>query len=84
MSLAQKENITAVNSGGGRRSEETLGLVHYDICGKMSIKSLSGGKYFLTFIDGKTRMCRFIYLSAKMKCSRNSLNGRLWQRSLLD
>lgn len=42
-------------TGGGKRSEEPLGLVHSDVCGKMSAQSLSGAEYFLTFIDDKTR-----------------------------
>lgn len=40
---------------GGRRADEPLGLVHTDVCGKMGTQSLSGGEYFLTFIDDKTR-----------------------------
>ena len=36
-------------------SGELLELVHSDVCGKMSVKSLSGAEYFLTFIDDKTR-----------------------------
>ena len=38
-------------TSGGSRSKEPLGLVHSDVCGKMSVKSLSGAEYFLTFID---------------------------------
>ena len=38
-----------------RRSEEKLGIVHSDVCGKMGTKSLGDGEYFLTFIDDKTR-----------------------------
>lgn len=38
----------------GKRSDEPLGLVHSDVCGKMNAKHLSGGEYFLTFIDDKT------------------------------
>ena len=40
---------------GGKRSEEPLGLVHTDVCGKINAQSLSGARYFLTFIDDKTR-----------------------------
>ena len=40
---------------GGKRSGDLLGLVHSDVCGKMNAKSLSGGEYFLTFIDDKSR-----------------------------
>ena len=31
------------------------GLVHSNVCGKISLKSLSGAQYFLTFTDDKTR-----------------------------
>ena len=40
---------------GGKRADEPLGLVHSYVCGKINSKSLSGGEYFLTFIDDKTR-----------------------------
>ena len=38
-------------SGGGKRAELPLELVHSDVCGKMNSKSLSGAQYFVTFID---------------------------------
>ena len=41
---------------GGERSEELLGVVHSDICGKIETKSLSGAEYFVTFIDDKSRV----------------------------
>ena len=41
-------------TNGGKRSEEPLGLIHSDVCGKMNTKSLSGAEYFLTFIDDRT------------------------------
>ena len=40
---------------GNTRCEQPLGLVHSDVCGKMSSESLGGAEYFLTFIDDKTR-----------------------------
>ena len=40
---------------GGKRSEEPLGLVHSDVCGKISTPSLGRGLYFLTFIDDNSR-----------------------------
>ena len=39
---------------GGKRSEESLGLVHSDVCGKIHPVSLGGGEYFVAFIDGKS------------------------------
>ena len=41
---------------GGTRAEETLGLVHTDVCGKLDTKSLGGAQYFVTFIDDATRL----------------------------
>ena len=48
-----------------RRSEEKLGLVHSDVCGKMGTKSLGDGEYFLTFIDDKTRYLWIYILTSK-------------------
>ena len=39
---------------GGKRSTESLGLVHSDVCGPLNVKSLGGAKYFLTFVDDNT------------------------------
>ena len=41
--------------GSGTRAEETLDLVHTDVCGKLSQKSGGGAEYFVTFIDDKSR-----------------------------
>ena len=40
---------------GRERSDELLGIVHSDVCGKLETKSLSGAEYFVTFIDDKSR-----------------------------
>lgn len=37
------------------REKEILGLVNSDICGPMSTSSLADAKYFVTFIDDKSR-----------------------------
>ena len=50
-----KHHRTQFPTSGGKRSEEPLGLVHSDLCGKMNAESLSGAEYFLTFIDDRTR-----------------------------
>ena len=39
---------------GRTRPQNPLELVHSDICGPMKTPSLSGAKYFLTFVDDKT------------------------------
>ena len=35
-------------------TDTVLGLVHGDLCGKMSTQSLGGSLYFLTFINDKS------------------------------
>lgn len=46
----RKHHRSQFPTSGGKRSEEPLGLVHSDVCGKMNAKSLSGAEYFLTLI----------------------------------
>ena len=40
---------------GGKRAKKILDLVHSDVCGQMEVPSLSGSKYFLSFVDDKSR-----------------------------
>lgn len=46
-------------------SSEALELIHTDICGPMRVQSLSGSKYFATFVDDKTRYCEIVFLKNK-------------------
>ena len=46
------------------RSDEHLGIVHSDVCGKIETKSLSGTEYFETFIDDKLRFV-WVYTLAR-------------------
>ncbi len=46
------------------RAQEPLGRIHSDVCGKMGTKSLSGGEYFVTFIDDYTHYV-WIYILKK-------------------
>ena len=50
-----KHHRTSFPINHSKRSDKPLDLVHSDLCGKMNAKSLSGGEYFLTFIDDNTR-----------------------------
>ena len=38
-----------------RKRSKPLELIHSDVCGKISLKSLGGAEYFVTFIDDKTK-----------------------------
>ena len=39
---------------GRKRADTVLGLVHSDVCGKLSTLSLGGASYFLTFVDDRS------------------------------
>ncbi|PKI56465.1 hypothetical protein CRG98_023103 [Punica granatum] len=56
------------------RATERLQLVHTDVCGPMSVESLNGSKYFVTFIDDKTRMCWIFFMKAKSELRMVFLN----------
>ena len=53
------------SNDGGKRSTQILGLIHSDVCGKLSSASLGGAQYFLTFIDDKTRYTWVYFLKSK-------------------
>jgi len=44
------------------RSKEILDLIHSDVCGPMSNKSLGGHQYYVTFIDDHSRKTWLDYL----------------------
>lgn len=48
-----------------RREKRVLGLVHSDICGPMHVASLGGARYFVSFIDDKTRYTEVAMLKNK-------------------
>ncbi|KAM2001220.1 hypothetical protein EV1_008213 [Malus domestica] len=43
------------------RAKMPLELIHSDVCGPMQTPTMSGNRYFVTFIDDHSRMC-WIYL----------------------
>lgn len=46
-------------------SKEVLELVHTDICGPMKVKLIGGSRFFLTFIDDKSRRTFIYFLKRK-------------------
>ena len=51
-----KLHKTPFSSGGRKQAEVPLGLVHNDVCGPLGAESLSGARYFLTFVDEKNSL----------------------------
>ena len=46
-------------------SVRPLQHVHSDVCGPMPTNSLGGKKYFVTFVDDYSRMCKVYFLRSK-------------------
>jgi hypothetical protein len=55
----------ATLSRSDNRANGMLGLIHSDICGPMSARALSGGEYFVTFIDDHFRKTWIYFLKTK-------------------
>lgn len=51
--------------GGGTRARHKLELVYSDVCGPVSVRSLGGSRYFLTFIDDYSRYTWLYILKQK-------------------
>ena len=60
-----KQSMLPIPKTGGERSDELLGIVHSDFCGKIKTKSSSGAEYFVTFIDDKSKFVWFYTLKHK-------------------
>ena len=50
---------------GEIRSERKMQLIHSDVCGPMQTESISGAKYFVTFIDDYSRCCKVYFMKQK-------------------
>lgn len=48
----------------GTRAKKLLEIIHSDVCGPMSVNSLGGKRYFVTFIDDCSRKT-FVYMLRK-------------------
>uniref|UniRef100_W4VRQ4 Putative retrovirus-related pol polyprotein from transposon tnt n=1 Tax=Corethrella appendiculata TaxID=1370023 RepID=W4VRQ4_9DIPT len=62
-SLGKQFRLKFNNSGS--RAGEILEIVHSDICGPMETMSFGGNRYFLTFIDDKSRKIFVYFLKTK-------------------
>ena len=46
-------------------SADLLNLIHSDLCGPMPVPSHAGSRYFVTFIDDKSRYVEVSFLKTK-------------------
>lgn len=59
------KNVKSTFHGSENRAKDILELIHFDLCGPMSIASLSGFWYYVTFIDDFSRTCWTYFLKSK-------------------
>ncbi len=59
--IERKQHRIKFPKEGFTKSTQILGLIHYDIYGPLQTYTYGGCKYFITFIDDKSRYC-FVYL----------------------
>ncbi len=62
--LAGKQRRTTFKTGRTTQTQK-LELIHSDVCGLMPVQSLSGKRYFVTFIDDATRKVWLYPISTK-------------------
>jgi transposase InsO family protein len=60
-----KHHRLPLPTNGAKRATDILELVHSDVCGPMKQESFGGARYFLTFIDDKTRKTFVYFLKSK-------------------
>ena len=53
-------------AGKAWRATKPLELIHTDVCGPMKTSTISGNRYFLTFIDDYSRMCWVYFMRYKL------------------
>ncbi|KAM8718685.1 hypothetical protein ACLKA7_001404 [Drosophila subpalustris] len=55
--ISEKQAASSYKSATEKRTSDLLEIVHSDVCGPMRTNSISGRKYFVTFIDDFSRYC---------------------------
>lgn len=63
--ICEKQTRTPFPKSEGNRTKNLLEIIHSDVYGPMRTESHSGAKYFVTFIDDKSRWCEIIFIKNK-------------------
>ena len=63
--LREKQTSTPFPKSTDQRTVNLLEIVHTNLCGPMRHSSFSGKKYFVTFIDDKSRWCEVYFVNNK-------------------
>uniref|UniRef100_A0AAV1UAV2 CCHC-type domain-containing protein n=1 Tax=Peronospora matthiolae TaxID=2874970 RepID=A0AAV1UAV2_9STRA len=60
-----KQTRMRFQSNTTARTSKLLEVIHNDVCGPMSVATFSGKRYFVTFVDEKSRYCVVYLLKSK-------------------
>ena len=60
-----KQKRASFPKGQATRASEIIEIVHSDVCGPMQENSLGGNRYFVTFIDDKSRFTAVYFMKTK-------------------
>ena len=60
-----KQTRNSFPKGQATHATELLEIVHSDVCGPMQTTSLGGHRYFVTFIDDKSRFPAIYFLKKR-------------------
>jgi transposase InsO family protein len=60
-----KQTRVSFQSTAPERAKDVLDIVHSDVCGPMKTATFSDKRYFVTFIDDKSRFCVVFLLRSK-------------------
>lgn len=63
--ITEKQTRASFPKVRNDKCTDLLEIVHSDVCGPMRCPSNSGAKYFVTFIDEKSRWCEVYFLKQK-------------------
>lgn len=63
--ISEKQTCTPFPKKREDSTTELLEIVHSDVCGPMNHQSYGGKKYFVTFIDDKSRWCEIFFIASK-------------------
>jgi hypothetical protein len=59
------KHVKATFPSNEHRLREILDLIHLDVCGPMSLASLLGGIYYVSFIDDSSRKSWIYFMKTK-------------------
>ena len=71
-----KHHCFSFPKSGEKQASQLLETVHSDVCGRTEAKSLGGAKYFITFIDGKSRFVWLYMLKHKEEVFRKFIEWK--------